>query len=57
MNYIIKLFLVTFSFCYIGNISLLTPDVKVTSENLVNITLHFCEKCLLPTHAKVPSLI
>jgi hypothetical protein len=32
MNDIIKLFLVTFSFCYIFNISRLTSDLKVTSE-------------------------
>jgi hypothetical protein len=32
MNYIIKRFLVTFSFCYVGNISRLTSGVKVTSE-------------------------
>jgi hypothetical protein len=32
MNHIIKLFLVTFSFCYIGNITRLTLGVKVTSE-------------------------
>jgi hypothetical protein len=29
---IIKLFFVTFNFCYIGNISGLTSGVKVTSE-------------------------
>jgi hypothetical protein len=32
MKHIIKLFLVTFSFCYIGNISRLTSGVKVTNE-------------------------
>jgi hypothetical protein len=32
MNHIIKLFLVTFIFRYIGNISRLTSGVKVTSE-------------------------
>jgi hypothetical protein len=32
MNHIIKLFLVSFSFCYIGNISRLISGVKVTSE-------------------------
>jgi hypothetical protein len=43
MKHIIKLFLVTFSFCYIGNISRLTSGVNVTNEasirymvNLVN---------------------
>jgi hypothetical protein len=35
MNHIIKLFLVTFSFCYTGNISRLTSGVKVTSEATV----------------------
>jgi hypothetical protein len=54
MNHIIKQFLVTFNFCYIRNMSRLTLSYEV---NLVNITLHFCEKCLLPTHVKVPSLI
>jgi hypothetical protein len=51
MNNIIKVFLITFSFCYIGNISRLTSGVKVTSSAmkynyLVNVTLHFCEKCV-----------
>jgi hypothetical protein len=32
MKHIIKLFLVTFSIFYIGNISRLTSGVKVTSE-------------------------
>jgi hypothetical protein len=32
MKHIIKLFLVTFSFYYIGNISRLTSGVKVTNE-------------------------
>jgi hypothetical protein len=32
MKHIIKPFLVTFSFCYIGNISRLTSGVKVTNE-------------------------
>jgi hypothetical protein len=35
MKHIIKLFLVTFSFCYIGNISRLTSCVKVTNEATV----------------------
>jgi hypothetical protein len=34
MNRIIKLFLVSFSFCYIGNISRLMSGVKVTSETM-----------------------
>jgi hypothetical protein len=37
MKHIIKLFLVTFSFCYIGNIGRLTSGVKVTNE----ATVHF----------------
>jgi hypothetical protein len=35
MNHIIKLFLVTFSFCHIGNMSRLMTGVKVTSENVM----------------------
>jgi hypothetical protein len=46
MSHIIKVFLITFSFCYIGNISRLTSGIKVTSDaiyevNLVNITLYY----------------